>query len=121
MRTTSSLVRADDRADLIVKDLGRGPRQRAEPGLLELRQEVAQRQTERRRTLRYFQWREGMYMHIRQHCLDRAADAEIGLAGIVGMDAALQAHLGGAAVDGLDDAPLDLLEVEQVRIAAQVE
>ena len=37
------------------------------------------------------------------------------------MDAALQAHLGGTAVDRLDDAPLDLLEVEEIRIAAEVE
>ena len=113
------LVRADDRANLIVEDLRRGPRQRAEAGFLEPRQEVAQRQAKRRRTLRHLQRREGMYVHIRQHRLDRAADAEIGLAGVVGMNAALQAHLGGAAIPCLLRSPHHFVQRQIVGCAAQ--
>ena len=50
-----------------------------------------------------------------------ARDVDVVVAVEVGMDAALQAHLGGAALDGLDDAPLHLFELEQVGRAAQVE
>ena len=37
------------------------------------------------------------------------------------MDSALEAHLGGAALDRLDHPTLDLLHAEQVGVAAQVE
>ena len=52
--------------------------------------------------------------------LHGAADVEIGLAGVVGMDAALQADFGGAALPGLARAAHDLLEREVVGRAAQV-
>ena len=39
----------------------------------------------------------------------------------IGMDAALQAHFGRAAVNRLDDAPLHLLDLDEIRLAAQVE
>ena len=53
--------------------------------------------------------------------LHRPGDVEVVVAVEVGVDAALQAHLGRAALDRLDHAPLDLVEVEQVRVAAQVQ
>ena len=53
--------------------------------------------------------------------LHRARDVDVVVAVEVGMDPALEAHLGRAALDRLDDAPLHLLELEQVRLAAQVE
>ena len=53
-------------------------------------------------------------------CLDGAADRFVGLAGVVGMDAALQADLGGAALPRLDGAPRHLLQREIVGLAAQV-
>ena len=125
MRTTSShccgvdLVRTDDRAHLVVEDFRRRARQRAEPGVLQLRQEVAQRQPERRGALRHLQRRERVHVHVRQRRLDRAADVEIGRAGVVGMDAALQAHLGGAAIPRFPRAAHDFVQVEVVRRAAQ--
>ena len=53
--------------------------------------------------------------------LHRARHVDVVVAVEVGVDAALQAHLGRAALDRLDDAPLDLVEVEQVRVAAEVQ
>ena len=57
----------------------------------------------------------------RRDLLHRSRDGQVVVAVEVGVDPALQAHLGGAAVDRLDDAPLHLLELEQVRVAAEVE
>ena len=45
--------------------------------------------------------------------LHRAGDVDVVVAVEVGMDAALQAHLGRAALDRLDDAPLHLLDLER--------
>ena len=59
-------------------------------------------------------------MEPRHRLLDRAADREIGGAGVLGVDAALQAHFGGAAFPGLLDAADDLVHVEVVGPAAQV-
>ena len=53
-------------------------------------------------------------------CFDRAADREIGRAGIFRVDAALQADFGGAALPGLLAAPDDFVEVEIVGPAAQI-
>ncbi len=46
-----------------------------------------------------------MDVHVGHRRLDGPADRGVGLAGVVGMDAALQADLGGAAVPRLDGAP----------------
>src|SRR5437764_580812 len=59
-------------------------------------------------------------MHSRQRLLDRPANREIGRAGIFRVDAALQAHLGGAALPRLLAAPDDLVHVEVVGPAAQI-
>ena len=113
------LVRADHRPHLVVEDLRRGAGQCAKPGILQLRQEIAQRQPERRRALRHLQRRERMHVHIRQRVLDRAADAEIGRAGVVGMDAALQAHFGRAALPCFLRPPHHFVQRQIVRRAAQ--
>src|SRR4029453_17245311 len=52
--------------------------------------------------------------------LDGAADRFVGLAGVVGMDAALQADLGGAALPRLDGAARHFFQREIVGLAAQV-
>ena len=56
---------------------------------------------ERRRALRDFERREGMDVQAGHRRLDGAADREIGLAGVVRMDAALQADLDRAALPRL--------------------
>src|SRR3954453_13512032 len=61
-----------------------------------------------------------MDVHPGQGLLDRAADPEIGRAGIFRVDAALQADFGGAALPGLLAAPDDFVEVEIVGPAAQI-
>src|SRR5215212_8766428 len=59
-------------------------------------------------------------MHRGQCLLNRAADRQIGRASVFRVNAALQAHFGGAALPGLLAAPYDLIEVEIVRPAAQI-
>ena len=59
-------------------------------------------------------------MDVGHRLLDRPADPEIGGPGIFGMDAALQADLGGAALPGLFDPTLDLGEIEVIGPAAQI-
>src|SRR5579863_963280 len=113
------LVRADDGAHLVVQDLGGGARQGAQSRGLELRQKRPNWDAKRRRALRDLQWREGVNVHIRDRRLDGAANAEIGLAGVIWMDAALKAYLGGASLPRLDRAADDFLKGEVIGRAAQ--
>ena len=113
------LVRADDRAHLVVQDLGGGARQGAEARGLELRKKGPDRQAKRRRALRHLQGREGVDVHVRNRRLDGAADGEIGLAAVVRMNAALKANFGRASLPGFGGATDDLFESEVVRRAAQ--
>ena len=64
--------------------------------------------------------REGVDVHLGDRRLDRPADRLIGVAGVVGMDAALQADFGRAAIPRLDRAARDFLDGEIVRRAAQI-
>ena len=114
------LVGAELGADLVVEDLGGGAGQRAEAGLLEAAQEGLERHAERRRALPDLERREGVHVHVGGRFLHRAAEVEIGLPGVVGVDAALHADFGRAALPGFDHAPLHLVEPEVVRLAAQV-
>ena len=59
-------------------------------------------------------------MDLGRRRLHRPADLEVGRAAVVGMDAALQAHLGRAALPGLAGAARDLGEVEVVGRPAQM-
>ncbi len=59
-------------------------------------------------------------MHVRHRALHRAAQLDIGLAGIVGMDAALHADFGGAALPGLARTPRHFLQRQVVGLAAQL-
>src|SRR5277367_4077366 len=95
------LVGADYRAHLVVQDLGGGARQGAQAGGLELRQKRPDWHSERGRALRDLQWREGVNVHIRDRRLDGVANAEIGLAGVVRMNAALEAYLGRPSLPSL--------------------
>src|SRR5271166_2331543 len=58
-------------------------------------------------------------MHIWDRRLDGAANPEIGLAGVLRMDASLQAYLGRASLPCLARAAHDFLESEVVGRAAQ--
>ncbi len=109
------LVGADDGAYFIVEDFGRRSGQGAETGRLQLREELVDRQSERGRTLRHFQSREGVDVHLGDDRLDRLADRFVGGAGVVGMDAALQAHFRRPAIPRLDRATRDFLDGEIIR------
>ena len=53
-------------------------------------------------------------MHVRDRLAHGGADVEIMLAGVIGMDAALHADFGGAAIPRLRRAAHDLLHGEVV-------
>ncbi len=57
----------------------------------------------------------------RRDLLDRAGDIDVVVAVEVGMDATLQADLGGAALDCFDHAALHLLHLDEIRLAPEVE
>src|SRR6478752_8297554 len=114
------LVGADDGAYVVVKDFRRRSGQGAETGRLQLRKEIVDRQAERGRTLRHFQSREGVDVYLGDHRLDRLADRFVGGAGVVGMDAALQAHFGCPAIPRLDGATRNFLEGKVIGRAAQI-
>ena len=114
------LVGAEDVAHLVVEHLGRGAGQAAEAGVAQLGQVVGEREAERGGAVPDLERREGMDMHARDRLAHGAADIEVMLAGVLGMDAALHADFGGAAVPRLARAPHDLLRGEVVGRAAQV-
>ena len=114
------LVRADDRADLVVEHLGGGARERGEPLVAEALEVVAQRDAERRGALPDLERAEGVDVQLGHGVLDRADDRDVVVAVEAGMDPALEADLGGAALPGLDGAPDDLRVRDEVGLAAQV-
>ena len=91
-----------------------------ETGVVQFGDEIGQGATQSLRSLPHFERRERVDVHARKGLLDRAADREIGRAGIFRVDAALQADFGGAALPRLRAAPDDLVEVEIVGPATQV-
>ena len=62
-----------------------------------------------------------MHVDVGGDRLRGAGDLEVVAAVEVGMDPALEAHLGGAVLDRFDHSALQLVEAEQVGVAAQVE
>src|SRR6266566_8982720 len=64
------LVGADYRPDLVVEDLGRGAGQRAEPGRLQLTQEVGERTAEGLGSLPDLERREGVNVDIGYRLFD---------------------------------------------------
>ena len=114
------LVRTDDGADLIVENFRRSARQRAEARRLEPLQIGGQVQVQGGGALPNLQGRKGVDVHVRHRRLHRAQDADVGLAGVFGMDAALHAHFRAAPAPSLLGAPLNLLMGEVVGPAAQV-
>ena len=114
------LVGADDRAHLVVEDLRRRARQRAEAEVAQHREVVLERQTERLRALPDLERREGMDVQVGQLGPDRVDDGGVVLARERRVDAALEADLGRAAIPRLAGAADDLLVRDEVRRAAQI-
>ena len=97
------LVGADDRPDLVVEDLGRGARQRREPGVLRAaRGSRASGMPSRRAPSVTSSAVKPCTWMLRRDLLHGPGDVEVVVAVEVGVDAALQADLGRAAVDRLD-------------------
>ena len=115
------LVRAQDLADGVVEDLRCGAGQRREAGVLHPAQVGLQRLAEPAGALGDLQRGEPVHVHRRHRGLHGLRDVEVVVAVEVGMDAALQAHLGGAELSGLADPVGDLVVGEQVGLAAQVQ
>ena len=115
------LVGADDGPHLVVEDLGRGAGERGQAGVLRRSQVVAQGHAQTARALGDLERGEAVHVDLRRDLLHRARHREVVVAVEVGVDATLQAHLGGAAVDRFQDAALDLLVVEEVGRAAEVQ
>ena len=83
-------------------------------------QKIGEGAAEGLRALPDFERRKGVDMDAGHRLLDRAAHAEIGGAGVFGVDAALQAHFGGAALPGFLDPAPDLGQIEVIGPAAQI-
>ena len=76
----------------------------ARPASFSLRQVLAQRHVEAARAFGDLERGEAVDVDVRRDLLHGPGHVEVVVAVEVGMDAALQAHLGRAALDGLDDA-----------------
>ncbi len=113
------LVGADDRAHLVVEHLGRGSGQGSEPRVAQRAEERLHIPAQRLRALPDLERGEGVQVHAGQRRFQAAADVEIGLAGIVGMDAALQAHFGCAPRLRLGRAPRHFVQIEPVSRTSQ--
>ena len=113
------LVGADDGANFVVQNFRRRARQRAKAGLFQTGQQRIEADAKGGRALGDFQRGKGMDVHARNRLSDRRANTDIGFAGIIRMDAALQADLGGATVPGFLRAAGDFLHREIIGRAAQ--
>ena len=102
------------RPHFIIQNLCRSARQRAKTGGFQRREELADRDAERRRALVHFERRERVHVHAGHGLANRRADVEIGLAREARLDAALHAHFSRAALPGFARAPGDLVERQRV-------
>ena len=101
------LVGAQDRADLVVEDLGGGARQRAQTGVLQPRAGTSSSGSPRRRAPSVTSSAvKRVHVDVGHRFLHRPGDVDVVVAVEVGVDAALQAHLGRAELGGLDGAAL---------------
>ena len=85
----------------------------ASPASFSLRQVVGERHVEPARAFGDLERGEPVHVDLRRDRLHRPRDVDVVVAVEVGMDAALQAHLGRAALDRLDDPALHLLHLER--------
>ena len=103
-------------AHVVVEDLGRGARQRAEAGLAGPDQPLAHRQAGPGGPVHDLHRRERVHVQVRAAPLDLGRDVEVGGAGQVRVDAALHADLGRAGLPRLGGAVADLLHRERVGV-----
>ena len=115
------LVRAEDGTDLVIEDLGGCARQRLEPGVAQLREVVGQGDARAPSSFGDLEGREPVDVDLGGHGSDGPDHLQVVVAVEVRMDAALQADLGGPPRFGLHHPVADLVEPEEVRLAAQVE
>ena len=115
------LVGADDGAHLVVEDLRRRARERLQSGLAQPGQVVGQGHARAPGSLGHLQCGEAVDVDVRRPGAHGVEHVEVVVAVEVGVDAALQAHLGRTLGLGLGDAPRDLVELQQVGGAPQVE
>ena len=108
-------------ADLVVEDLRSGARQRAQPGVHEPAQVVGQGLVEALGPLGDLEGGEAVDVDVGHGVLHGPGDVDVVVAVEVGVDAALEAHLGGAQGRCFPGAFGDLVERPQVRGAPQVE
>ena len=109
------LVGAEQRAHRVVEDLGRRAGQRLQPGVHQAAQVVGQRLAEAPGALGDLERGEAVDVDLGRDLVHGPGHVDVVVAVEVGVDAALQAHLGGALGHRLDDPLLDVLEGEQVR------
>ena len=110
------LALRQDPADLIIEDLGRGPRDRPEASAARLLEPLTHPDAHLPRTADDLHRAEGMHVHTRHAGLHRVEDPERVVAREVGVDARLDADLGRADRPRLLRTVRDLLERERVRI-----
>ena len=85
----------------------------ASPASFSLHEVVGERHVEPARAFGHLERGEAVHVDLRRDLLHRARDVDVVVAVEVGVDAALEAHLGRAALDRLDHAALHLLELER--------
>ena len=108
-------------AHAVVEDLGGSSGEGAEAGVAQPGEEVAHGDAERLGPLPDLEGREAVDVHVGKLRLDGFHHRHVEVAGELGVDAALEAHLGGAPLPRFDAALHDLGDRHQVRVAAQVE
>src|SRR5262249_52470639 len=117
----ADLVGAEVQADVVVEHLGGCARERAEACIAEALEERADAHPKGLGTLPDLEGGEAVNVHPRQAPLDGLEHLDVEVAGEVGVDATLEAHLGGSALPRLHRAPDDLVDAEEVGLAAEVE
>ncbi len=100
------LVGAEHRPDLVVEDLGRGARQRAQAGVHQPHEVLVERLAEAPGPLGDLERGEAVDVDVGGRLLHGAAHVDVVVAVEVRVDAALQADLGGPQLGSLEDALL---------------
>ena len=115
------LVRAQNGADLVVEDLRGGAGQRRQPRLFQSAQVVDERLAEAPGAFGHLERGEAVDVDALRCLADGPDHLEVVVAVEARVDAALEAHLGGAGGFGLGHSLGDVAQLEQVGRTAQVE
>ena len=115
------LVGTEVGSNPVVEDLGRGPRQRAQSGFLEPRQELGDTDPEGLGSLPHLQRRKPVHMHVGHGLLDRLHHRYVEVAGEFGMNTALEAHLGGPRLPCFLGPVGHLVNLQQIWITSEIQ